>query len=355
MRSIILVLFVALLSLPTISQTNVLGGEKANRGDYPWMAQLRALSQPRCAGVLIAPGWILTAAHCGVEIPPSIPAPDHVYVNLFTYPAPNIDAEYLSIDTIFTHEDFSVFNPNAGPDIALIRLETPSAYDPVPLAAPGDTSLYTTGAAARVLGWGATDSMGNLSDTLKQADITIIDFDTCNAAYQNTVIGQLQPFMVCAGFTMGMTPAGAGSGDSGGPLLASENGQWKHIGIVSAGNGVVTSEEHPGIFTKTISQRAWIDSVMAANAQPAGLSKDNALKNSISVHPGPGRLTVSYEGAVPEEAAIYIYDATGALQHHTTVTLDGRMDIPLPERSQGIYFVNIQTRQSRMVEKFYWQ
>ena len=43
----------------------IVGGTNAPKGAWPWQAQIRTSSGfPFCGGTLVAPKWVVTAAHC---------------------------------------------------------------------------------------------------------------------------------------------------------------------------------------------------------------------------------------------------------------------------------------------------
>ena len=47
-----------------MAQAHVIGGENARKGAWPWQIGLYRYGRFTCGGSLIAPDWVLTAAHC---------------------------------------------------------------------------------------------------------------------------------------------------------------------------------------------------------------------------------------------------------------------------------------------------
>ena len=50
---------------PAYNQSGIVGGEDADAGEFPWMAYLYEIGYGQfCGATLIAPEWVITAAHC---------------------------------------------------------------------------------------------------------------------------------------------------------------------------------------------------------------------------------------------------------------------------------------------------
>lgn len=309
----------------------VIGGTEAEEGQYPWMTMLQGDGEDLCGGSLIAPTWVLTAGHCGQGFAGIIPQPDLVFVNLVYRDAPWSGTQILPVTEIHVHSDYSLFT--GGPDIALLRLGTPSSIAPVALATTAMDGYYAGGTPSTVLGWGITDQ-GTQSDVLRVGQISVIDHGACSVAYA----GELGDYEVCAGYLDGSDPEGAGAGDSGGPLFVQVGGVPHVIGIVSHGNGEVTTAQHPGVFTSVRAHLDWIDGIMNGPAGVEGPRLQEELRLVVTDDGLRLNSTVALAGA----AEITVHDAQGRLVHAQRGTVSvGDTYLPLPQVAAGLHVFRI--------------
>lgn len=247
--------------------TNVIGGSTMSQGTYdasfPWMAGLLRNSNPEtffCGATLIAPTWVLTAAHCkelsvGVE-PKSIVigcvdllscSSNHVIPVLASYQHPNWDPEKLRYD------------------LMLVKLaHAPTPATPLPLASTADDP--SAGAAALVSGWGIFQSGGSsLSADLRQASLDVLSNASCENEWDNE--GLIVPSMICAIHKPAPSRLVC-SGDSGGPLQYG----GKQIGIVSFGSvasdGKTCTTEAASVFTRVSSYESFVTGFIAKVLAP---------------------------------------------------------------------------------------
>jgi secreted trypsin-like serine protease len=235
----------------------IIGGEEAQPGAWPWMAALVNANDPDarnghfCGGALIAPEWVLTAAHCFNSDDPT-----QVDVVLGRHTLSSNEGQRHSVAQIILHPNYDE-NTNDS-DIALLRLATASAQPTISVIMPATANLANPGVNATVAGWGNMDPDGgtDFPDALHQVTVPIVSNETCNSP--QSYDGAITDNMLCAGFASGGQDSC--QGDSGGPLMAPNAGGngWVHVGVVSFGNGCAQPNFY-GVYARVSMFHAWVE------------------------------------------------------------------------------------------------
>ncbi|MCA9052247.1 MAG: trypsin-like serine protease, partial [Planctomycetaceae bacterium] len=212
------------------------------------------------SGTLVAPGWVLTAAHI-VQEPSTIGGRISVV----------FDSGEIEVERVIVHPDYPAW-PNdeqaiGWPDIALLKLKQPvEGVTPV--------SLYQehgeAGQTATIIGWGGlgTFKTGHPSkdEILKQPTVRRAGTNVIERIWLgDRCLTQINTLDVATDLE-----AGVSGGDSGGALLIHVEDKWLLAGVVKAGIGGRSQPEvmygDNDVFLRVSSFLPWIDSTMGVKS-----------------------------------------------------------------------------------------
>ena len=186
----------------------VVGGKSVQSGRYPFVVAVGDARGADCAGTLIAPSVVLTAAHC-VAAQAAEPQKLRVLVgtqSIIAGPSATSSAQTLLVTDVAVHPLFRAETMHY--DAALLFLEHPVTG--VRTIAMADSSPLA-GAIVSAAGWGETREHATTMPVRLRS--VVLEVATKRACGRGNA-GYFTPSMMCAGRPGRDTCAG----DSGGPL-----------------------------------------------------------------------------------------------------------------------------------------
>ncbi|XP_068590082.1 ovochymase-1 isoform X2 [Cebidichthys violaceus] len=275
-------------------ESRIIGGQEAWANSWPWQVSLGFASMSACGGAIIAPTWVVSAAHCFKR---------YNKASFWTVLAGKHDLDNpheprqqaVGVSMISNHPAYNTRTKES--DLALLKLQQPLVFNQFVRPIDIWLSPLTPLRKCTVTGWGSTRENGPRVNRLQEVNVTILSPEACDRYYR----GRMRPSMFCAGNHSG--GADACQGDSGGPLTCFTGSRYELAGLVSWGVGCGRAKR-PGVYTKIQQHTLWISDIMNQHI----LYKDDVSteentcgkKQSSSCEkvPGLAALSVSQNGAV---------------------------------------------------------
>ncbi|XP_053189196.1 plasminogen activator, urokinase a [Scomber japonicus] len=236
----------------------IVGGSFTPIESHPWVASIFTKRGFLCGGSLIAPCWVLSAAHC-------FPDGEGTNIKLSVYLGKSATNETdhtreqdFTVEKLIVHQNYN--DDNFNNDIALLKIrsgdgrcavQSPSART---VCLPPSHTQLPAGFHCSIAGYGQERyAAWRFSQVLKQAEVNLISQTVCRRKFYNS--NQITENMFCAGSPDWSTDAC--KGDSGGPLVCEAAGRMFLFGVVSWGEGCALRNK-PGVYTQVSNYNQWI-------------------------------------------------------------------------------------------------
>jgi trypsin len=222
-------------------QNRIVGGVPADTDEYKFFASLDI----GCGGSLIAPNFILTAAHCAGRINEVRIGSNEISTG-GTVNSVVTECMHPNYDTIATTNDFM-----------LLKLSTPVDTNTYPIVQlNSDMAVPQVDQLLTVIGFGATSEGGSGSSSLLKVEVPVNSHEECIRQYGDVIEEEV---MFCAGFASGGKDSC--QGDSGGPIFEVLEGIPVQVGVVSFGEGCARPDRS-GVYSRVSGAYDWIQSTM---------------------------------------------------------------------------------------------
>ena len=272
----------------------IVGGEDMPASEYRFVVYVEA-GGGSCTGALIAPTWVITAAHCVV--------PHGAHEIERGWP---MEFEERAVVRVVAHPDYYYLGAGFRHDIALIEIARPfDQFDTVSIVA-AETGMEAVGIGwgERALGVETPHAHGYTSPTWIGGD--------CRARFEFMHEAEIaNDVTLCAGDSeRGIRP-----GDSGGPLVVSlPGGGWGLIGVASIHGETPRGQHVTSVYAIADLALPWIEDVLSG-----------AVHTELGTVPAP--TPEPTPSPVPEEVPVVVDQVPFA---QVAATLVEALDATLP-------------------------
>ena len=196
--------------LDVMKSSGIVGGVDALPNEFPWLVKVEVPNGIfRCGGSIVAPGYILTSAHCFYK-------GDHSATVVTSNGKHRTKASKIII-----HPNYN-YPIN---DLAILVLDESLEIQPIciPTLCDDCNGDFNYGIIA---GWGLLSTGSQGSDKLQRAFVNLVSKSECQREWEHVVDDDS---LICAGWDAG--GVGICSGDSGGPLMTIVDGRHTICGV----------------------------------------------------------------------------------------------------------------------------
>ncbi|ESN94998.1 hypothetical protein HELRODRAFT_114944 [Helobdella robusta] len=237
---------------PPLRSTNIVNGNQAPMGAWPWFAIVKVMGMRICGGVIVSYLSVMTSASCLGTIYNQPISAEAVAIFVGTNKMDGSSGQGIRVSKIFIHPDF---DPSSGMnDIAILQMDHSIMFDDnvqsicLPDFVHDRNLSMSQFKSCYIAGFGANRAGGPQSKVLLQGRVNLLSHRECISHLYNMTTAPFKQYVnytthICAGIYSNSYGSNMCEGDEGGPLMCETiTSKWVLVGI---------STRHPGQSCKS--------------------------------------------------------------------------------------------------------